>query len=65
MAQRVKNLALSLQWLGLLLWHRCDPWELPRAWGEGKNKKGGLRSQGKPLIKVPFEQRPEDSQEGG
>ena len=24
--QWVKDLALSLQWLGLLLWHRFDPW---------------------------------------
>ena len=25
-AQRVKDLALSLQWLGLLLWRGFDPW---------------------------------------
>ena len=25
-AQGVKDLALSLQWLGLLLWHRFNPW---------------------------------------
>lgn len=25
MVQWVKNLALSLQWLGWLLWHRFDP----------------------------------------
>ena len=24
--QQVKNLALALQWLGSLLWHRFDPW---------------------------------------
>ena len=24
--QGVKDLALSLQWLGLLLWYRFDPW---------------------------------------
>lgn len=24
--QWVKDLALSLEWLGLLLWHRFDPW---------------------------------------
>ena len=26
MVQPVKDLALSLQWLRLLLWHRFDPW---------------------------------------
>ena len=26
MAQQVKDLVLSLQWLGFLLWHRFDPW---------------------------------------
>ena len=26
MAQRVKDLALSLQWLESLLWHRFNPW---------------------------------------
>ena len=26
MAQWVKDLVLSLSWLGLLLWHGCDPW---------------------------------------
>ena len=25
-AQKVKDLALSLQWLGLLLWSGLDPW---------------------------------------
>jgi len=32
-AQRVKDLKLSLQWLGLLLWQRFGPWpgELPYA----------------------------------
>ena len=25
-AQQVKDLMLSLQWLGLLLWHGFDPW---------------------------------------
>ena len=25
-AQQVKDLVLSLQWLGLLLWHGFDPW---------------------------------------
>jgi len=26
MVQQVKDLALSLQWLGVLLWHRFDTW---------------------------------------
>ena len=26
MAQLVKDLVLSQQWLGLLLWHGFDPW---------------------------------------
>ena len=26
MAQKVKNMVLSLQCLGSLLWHRFDPW---------------------------------------
>ena len=26
MAQQVKDLVLSLQWLWLLLWHRFSPW---------------------------------------
>ena len=26
MAQRVKNLALSLKWLESMLWHVLDPW---------------------------------------
>ena len=26
MSQQIKDLAFSLQWLGLLLWCRSDPW---------------------------------------
>ena len=26
LVQRVKDLALSLQWFGSLLWHRFNPW---------------------------------------
>ena len=40
-AQRVKDLALSVQWLGgHLLWHRFDPWpgEIPHAAGIAKKK---------------------------
>ena len=33
MTQWVKNLVLSLQCLGSLLWHRFDPKELPHAVG--------------------------------
>ena len=43
MAQWVKDLALSLQWLGSLLWCRFDswPWDwgLPSATGMAKKKK--------------------------
>lgn len=38
MAQRVKDQALSLLWLGLLTWCGCDPWpgtfSMPWAWPE-------------------------------
>ena len=40
MARRVKDPALSLQWLGSLLWHRFDPWpgifHRPRVRPKGK-----------------------------
>ena len=43
MVQWVKDLALSLQQLGLLLWHGFDPWpknlHIPWAWW--KKKFGG------------------------
>ena len=41
MAQRVKDLALSLQWLRLLLWCGFDPWpwEFAHAENAGKKKK--------------------------
>lgn len=41
MAQKVKDPALSLQRLGLLPWHRFDPWprEFPHAMGVAKKKK--------------------------
>ena len=40
MVQHVKDPALWLQWLGLLLWYRFDPWprELPHAVGAAKKK---------------------------
>ena len=44
MVQWVKNLALSLQWLGSLLWHRFDSWpgnfHTSRAWPKKKIFKG-------------------------
>ena len=43
MAQRVKDLMVSLQWLGLLLWHGLNPW--PRNFcitvGAARKKKKG------------------------
>ena len=38
--QQVKDPALSLQWLGLLLWLRFNPWpgNFLRLWGQGKKK---------------------------
>ena len=41
--QRVKDLVLSLQWLGSLLGHGFDPWlwELPHVTGAAKKKKSG------------------------
>ena len=38
--QPVKDPVLALQWLGLLLWHRFDPWprEHPHAIGAAKKK---------------------------
>ena len=42
MAQRVKDWALSLQWLEWLLWHRFEPWpghfHMLRAWPTRQNK---------------------------
>ena len=41
MAQWIKDPVLSLQWLGLLLWHRFDPWprNFCRPWAWPKKKK--------------------------
>ena len=43
MAQLVKDLALSLLWLGLLLWLGFDPWprNVPMLWAWPKKKGGG------------------------
>ena len=40
MAQWVKDLVLLLQWLGLLLWHRFDPWPMKfhMPWMQTKKK---------------------------
>ena len=41
-AQRVRDLAFSLQWFGLLLWHRFGPWlgnvHKPQVWPKKKKK---------------------------
>ena len=45
MAQWVKDLALSLQRLGSLLWYGFDPWPRSMPWMEPKKEKkarGGL-----------------------
>ena len=47
MVQQVKDLALSLLWLGLLLWHGFDPWPrsfyMLKAWPKKKKKKLRLK----------------------
>ena len=56
-AQKVKDLALSLQWLGLLLWRRSDPWpgnyHVPWVWP--KKRGGGILKSSKKqnLASVP------------
>jgi len=44
--QQVKDLALSLQWFGSLLWHEFDPWlgnfHMPWEWQKKKKKKEGV-----------------------
>ena len=39
MAQWVKDLALSLQWLRSLLWHRFDPWSQDLLYAQAQAKK--------------------------
>ena len=39
MAQQVRNMALSLKWLGSLLWLGFDPWPGNFNGGEGQPKK--------------------------
>ena len=48
MAQWVKELALSLQWLGLLLWVRFNswPWKLPHAMGAAGRGVWGRLAEG-------------------
>ena len=42
MVQQVKDLVVSLQWLGLLLWSGFDPWpgnsHMPWAWLKKKKR---------------------------
>ena len=49
MAQRVKDLVLSLQWLRSLLWHRFQPWprnfHMPWAWPKRKKKSSVKRRE--------------------
>ena len=45
MAQQVKDLALLLQWLGVV-WVQSLAWELPHAMGKAKNM-GIITSKGK------------------
>ena len=48
MVQWVNDLVLSLQWLGLLLWCRFDPWSgnfhISQAWPKKKIKKNYLKT---------------------
>ena len=46
MVQWVKDSVLSLQWLGLLLWHRFDLWlgnfHTPWVWSKKKKKRQNI-----------------------
>ena len=57
-AQRVKDLALSLQWLWLQLWLRFDPWSgnLMQAVGAAKKKK--KKKEGEREREIAFPNRP-------
>ena len=58
-AQQVKDLALSLQWLGLLLWHGFDPWPVNfcmlQLWGK---KKVNILRQKEKLISQSLTWKP-------
>ena len=62
MAQQVKDLALSLQWLGLLLWHRFNTWpgNFHMLWVQPKkvhkNDASGPRG---PICALVIKHRPE------
>ena len=57
MAQQVKNLALSLQWLWLLLWHRFNPWPrnflLLQMWPKKNKKQNHRDTRSNSLIHSP------------
>ena len=53
MVQQVKDLALSVLWLKLLLWHRFGPWLWKFGMGAAKKEEGK-----KGIEKIPFTKRP-------
>ena len=57
MAQWVKDLALSLLWLGSLLWHKFDPWpwnlHMPWTWPKKQSKVKSIDSRLSAWIKSP------------
>ena len=58
MAQQVKDLALSLQWLESLVWHGFDPWprnfHMPRAQTKKKKERKAERKRNPYPISVSF-----------
>ena len=58
MAQQVKDPALSLQQLGLLLWHQCDPgpgnFHMLWTWQRKKKKKAKAKLYESPEINLVY-----------